>query len=601
MKPIDWISTGTAAFKTQGYPTLAFPAKSLPDLFAPNKTILTLGDGSQSHTWLWCYSQRKVHGRCYLFNPTSLSPRRIQDLPRALERLGKWFVFEGSSSRTVWDRMNKLSALMNWLDLPQHQGQYEAVLSDPALALEALQRHHTHLRQRMQSNTASRISEHSAGSMDSIVIMMMSEIQGRDFRNDIEPIRMRRGLGVEAPKLEDVAAFMACAQGVFDSVVTITTGQAREVIEGGPFYLRWQSRGQEVAVQVKKGIHVGRLMELGCMAYAALCLGDSGANLAQIQAYEEPDDLEAQLSNPERLSLKQKVIKLRAGGKAVPVNLTAVAVTRIRSYLSLREALRVLLVQPGQDPDIPEMFIQCEYKERQANSPRAIQPIQGEFTSDLRRRFNSFGIQVPAVTMQQLRTFRNGALAREHSPEIAAAMTGNTVATSLRAYFKVSEEDARSEMAPFLEKLTSAVVQRNTDQKTNAVIPVPAGGCRDHGHPVSLVEDPLVEPDCSKTEGCFFCDKFAVHANEEDAAKLLSCKHVLARLPTGETNGKAVRVYRVVMGRIDTLLAEIQRLAPVAHAAALAAIQRSELHPFWQRKLQQLHLLGMLQRAEDPQ
>ena len=70
MKPIDWISTGTAAFKTQGYPTLAFPAKSLPDLFAPNKTILTLGDGSQSHTWLWCYSQRKVHGRCYLFNPT---------------------------------------------------------------------------------------------------------------------------------------------------------------------------------------------------------------------------------------------------------------------------------------------------------------------------------------------------------------------------------------------------------------------------------------------------------------------------------------------------------------------------------------------------
>lgn len=71
MKPVEWISIGTAAFKSQGYPTLAFPAKSLPDLFAPSKTILKLSDGRLVHTWLWCYSQRKAHGTLCQWHPNN--------------------------------------------------------------------------------------------------------------------------------------------------------------------------------------------------------------------------------------------------------------------------------------------------------------------------------------------------------------------------------------------------------------------------------------------------------------------------------------------------------------------------------------------------
>lgn len=63
-------------------------------------------------------------------------------------------------------------------------------------------------------------------------------------------------------------------------------------------------------------------MELGCMAFAALCVGDSGANLAQIRAYEEPEDIQEQSDSPSRLTAYQKVIKLRAGGKEVPLHLT---------------------------------------------------------------------------------------------------------------------------------------------------------------------------------------------------------------------------------------------------------------------------------------
>jgi hypothetical protein len=378
MQESDWIST--AGNYPRGLPRLAFPLDgAMPDLYVPQSTILQTADGANTHAYLWCYLDRKAHGTRYRFNPSSLSSKRVEDMPMAIERLSKHFRFVNARPRTVHAEVaNGLSTFLVWLDSPLHNGRFESILSDPDLALEALQKHHSYLRQRMQAN---HIGASTASMLDVDSIKMMSLIHDREYGNEIEAIKYLHGEGIKTPKTEDVATLMACAQGVFDSVVRIVFDDPGD--DNGRASLgelSWQSGDQQNSVQISAVTNMERVIELGCLAYAALCIGDSGANLAPIQSYEEPEDMDEQLESPERLNLRHKVIKFRAGGKEVPIHLTSTTVTRLRAYLRLREALRQRL----DAPEIGPMFIRCKYPGTSHARPLEITPLPATFTSLLR-------------------------------------------------------------------------------------------------------------------------------------------------------------------------------------------------------------------------
>ncbi|MDO1530546.1 hypothetical protein QMK61_17040 [Fulvimonas sp. R45] len=600
----DWISNvrGYAS----GLPRLAFPLEGgMPDLYVPQSTILQITNGEQIHAYLWCYLERKVNGKWYRFNPSSLSVQRVADLPRAIERLSKYFCFADARPQSVVDRFaHGLTGFLNWLDAPLHDGRFESILGDPDLARDALQKHHSYLRQRMQGNhTARRLSAASASHMDVGAIKMMSVIHDRAYSDEIEAIAGPRGDGVKTPGTEDVASFLACAQGVFDSVARIVLDDSHGNDAAFLGELRWPSRDQQGLMPIPSGTPMARVIELGCMAYAALCIGDSGANLAQLQSYEEPKDLHEQLRSPEKLNLRHKVIKFRAGGKAVPLHLTSTTVSRMRTYLRLRETM----LQRLDCPDIGPMFIQCVYAIGAPPRPRGVIPLSPEFSWDIRRRFSAFGIKLPHVTMQQLRAYKAGKVAKDHNPKVAAEMMGHSVSTAIRKYGKITAEESRSDMAPFLVSLTSVVRTRSevgaaASTRAAPITAIPVGGCGDHGHPEALADAPLVKPDCKKTEGCFFCNKFQVHADEADSVKLMSCRYVLGRLaPRLGDAGAAERVYAVVMERIGALLNEIKRINPEVHERArVAVLEERRLSRYWASKLQQLHLLGLLASPSAP-
>lgn len=584
-----WVSTG--GLYPDRLPRLSFPlVEAMPELYAPESTILTLEDGAHTHAWLWCYLERRVHGKRYLFNPSSLSSRRARDMPMAIERLSKRYRFDNSRPRTITSELGSASRFMNWLDDPSHQGRYEAVLSDPNLALEALRAQHSYLRKRMQINVSEGgMNASSASDQDVDAIKLLSVVHDRDYSYEIEAITYVHGSGIEAPTEKAVASFMACLVGVFDSVDRIDLLGAED-FGVSPGELRWQSGGEECSQPIPRGTHFERLLELGCMTFAAMCVGDSGANLSPVQAYEEPEDLEEQLARPERLTLRHKVIKFRAGGKLVPVHLTTTTVTRLKAFLRMRELLRAKL---GSE-DIAQMFVQCEYTQAKSFKPVAMIPLRKDFSGALRSRFNAVGIQLPKVTMQQLRTFKAGKVVKDYNPKVAADMMGHSVSTAIRKYSKIAEVEARNEVVPFLETLTSTVLARSRGETPS--ISIPPGTCSDHGHPRPSTEDPLVRPDCKKTEGCFFCDKFHVHADEEDSIKLMSCGAVLDRLSTAPGDASAAtKVHAAVSSRILVLLADIKRINPVAHERAREAVyDEGRLSHYWASKLQQLHLLGLL-------
>lgn len=598
MQMPEWINPGINY--TKNLPKLSFPLTGpMPAIYVPERTVLRMQDDTQAHAWLWCYLERKQHGNRYQFNPSSLSARRIKDLPKAIDRLSKRYLFDNARITSMKSDLGFLSAFLYWLDAPRHQGRYESILSDPDLALEALQSHHTYLRQRMQANYAGQnLSAKSASSKDFATIKTMSVIHDRQYNNEVDVIEGVHSDGVKAPKTEDVGTFMACMEGCFDSVTRIILDEPQKnKAELSLGVLRWQSGGQERTASISAGTYIERVMELGCMAFAALCLGDSGTNLAQVQACEEPEDLNEQLSQPERVNLRLKAIKLRAGGKVVPFHLTATTVTRLPAYLNLREALRLTL----DCSDIAPMFVQCKYPAGATARPQAIAPIKEGFTKVLRIRFRSFGVELPLVTMRQLRAYKQGVLAKKHNPKIAADVMGHTLPTAIRYYNKRTEADCRIEMAPFMASLTSVVLTRakddGTDSKSTILLTeIPPGGCEDHGNPKTQEVNPLVKPDCKKTEGCFFCDNFHVHDDEKDATKLMSCRYVLERLAPGlGDSGAAEKVYDVVLSRINALLNEIKQTNPEAHERARKAVQEEgHLSPYWASKLQQMYMLGLI-------
>jgi hypothetical protein len=571
----------------------------MPHLYTPQSTILRMADGAQSHAYLWCYLERQVNGRRYRFQPASVSAQRVEDMPRAIERLSRRFRFDNARPRSVSDDLNALSRFLNWLDAPLHQRRFERILSDPEIALEALRAHHSYLRQRMQANRTGRHFSVAAASMSDVdAIKLMSVIHDREYSNEIEAIKYLHGDGIKAPKTEDVAAFMACAQGVFDSVVRLILDKSHDDDHGVPLGdLHWQSKAQQVSMPIPPGMFIERVMELGCIAYAALCIGDSGANLAPMQSYEAPEDLHEQLDSPKWLNLRHKVVKFRAGGKAVPVHLTATTVSRMRAYLRLRQVLHQRLGCP----DVSQMFVQCMYPGTPHRRPVRIVALSQQFTATLRSRFSTVGIKLPPVTMQQLRAYRSGKLVMEHNVKVAAEMMGHSISTAIRKYSEITEAESRSEMAPFLASLTSVVLARsevgaNAPPHDIPVTDIPVGGCENHGHPQALAEHSIVTPDCKNTDGCFFCNKFHVHADEEDGVKLMSCRSVLERLaPARSDLGAADRIYVVVLERIGVLLDEIKRISPDAHERArVAVIEEGRLSRYWATKLQQLYLLGLL-------
>lgn len=168
------------------------------------------------------------------------------------------------------------------------------------------------------------------------------------------------------------------------------------------------------------------------------------------------------------------------------------------------------------------------------------------------------GGKLPSVTLRQLRAYKQQHLVRHHGLIAAADAMGHTIATSVASYSAAQEGVQANEMGRFMSSLQKTVIRHAS--RSNTLVSVPVGGCASYGNPSVSGPTPPVEPACTKIEGCFFCEQFRVHADEEDLRKVLSCQQILMRIRhlQGESE-QADRVYGSVLGRVEVLLREIQQ------------------------------------------
>jgi hypothetical protein len=507
-------------------------------------------------------------------------------MPVVLERLSKWFLFTNARPRSVERSLHKLGFLLSWTDQPNHAGRYETLLSDPGIALEALKGYHSYLRNQLQSH---RLASVTAGDRDQGAIACLSEIHGHAYKDHIEPLQRTKGEGTQAPNAQAVGEFSSTLQAIFDSAAEIALGEwavARERL------LRVSASDDSQVIGLRATYGPLRVMELACVTFAGLVFVDSGANLSVLKEYEEPEDLDDQLAEPDRINLTEKAVKFRAGGKEVEVHLSATTITRLRTYLQVRQAL----VSSLGGVDIAPMFIQCSY-DNTKGEPTAVCVLGKSFLLHIRRKVVRAGARLPSVTLRQLRAYKQQDLARRGPLVVAAKVMGHSIKTALTAYCKAQEATRRGEMTEFLGSLERTVLATSEDLAESSqrkVIPI--GICADHGKPSPTASSAAVAPDCSKVEGCLFCANYRLHADAEDMRKLMSCRRVLKHiLPLNGDSVRAERVYNAVVDRIDSLLAELKRRQPQNYEAVRVDVEeRGQLTRYWAGKLQQLHLLGML-------
>lgn len=570
--------------------SLRYPFAELPNEFSPEKCALELDDGKRIPILIWCYTSRQVQRSTHSIDERSLSSARVTDLPTAIDRLSGRHAMVGSRPRTISAAFDAFSIFLSWADRAEHEGRYERVFGDEKTALESLEGYHSHLRNQV---IAGAIALNSASDRQKLVINMMSEIHEKDFTDHFESLGGNVGNGTLAPAEKDVSLFLSCAEGMFDAATALLARYADWKYQTiGPLDLEVSTLGGQRICHLRSHYCIARVADLACHAFAGIFLADSGANLQVASDYVLPDNYKEQLETPDRVGLKQKVVKFRANHKEVPVHLTAITLTRLAQYLAVRKRL----LESTDCVDLKSFLVCGTYQDGSFLPPSGSAPIGRLFLTTLRRRFERVGVPLPDVTFKQLRLHKHGYIARRNGVVAAADALGHTVETAIRSYCKANAETARKEMGAFFASLEKRVIDVTVEVPTLPRTGVMAGSCQDFGEPRPTDGAPLVKPDCEKAEGCFFCENFCLHADESDLRKLLSCQHVLLKLiPLSGISASADRVYAAVLLRIDGFLEEMrERMGAKYHQISHDVLHEGNLTDYWAGKLQQLYLLQIV-------
>jgi hypothetical protein len=167
---------------------------------------------------------------------------------------------------------------------------------------------------------------------------------------------------------------------------------------------------------------------------------------------------------------------------------------------------------------------------------------------------------------------------------------GHSLQTALNAYSNGSEANHALEMGRYLVSLEETVVRNSRgseDSLENGV-----GQCTDYLNPIPIATNTPIVPKCDSSEGCLFCGKYRLHADEIDVRKILSCRYSL-KAAFGANEGEDVVVK--ILQRIEELLEQLREInAELVERITREVDDDEALDPFWEAKLEQLAVLGLI-------
>lgn len=335
-------------------------------------------------------------------------------------------------------------------------------------------------------------------------------------------------------------------------------------------------RGERQISAANSNFHHPQRLSLGMVAvnaFVILFVAQTGMNWAQIVDQTWAEDYEIGAT-----SQLFRSIKWRAGHQ-VTFELPVGFMPRFKRYLELRDFLLA-----GKSCDF--LFFKLGNKGRGA--PAKVKCGPG-YTFDTLQRIDP---SLPKVMPRQWRAAKSDWLIRNTDPAVAAMVLQNSEKTVLASYAAGSETVHLEEMSVFLNKVSECVLAGGIVVEGGVVRPV--GLCSRYGAPNLRFGEPPIQLDCRGAEGCLFCDKHIVHADEVDVRKLISCRFYLQKTePMMLSHEKSQILLTPILNRINKILDEVSRLDVDLVKKVTREVEiEGELDLYWAGKLEILMELG---------
>jgi hypothetical protein len=310
--------------------------------------------------------------------------------------------------------------------------------------------------------------------------------------------------------------------------------------------------------------------------FCNLFLAETGMNWAQLTELSWSDDFEVSPSHQ-----GFRAIKWRAGGKPVSFEIPVSFMPSFKRFLAIRKYLlngggshNLFFKQGSRGWDVPPTPIKSNLN----------------MTYAMLRRIDP---TLPAVTSREWRAAKSDWLLRNTDPATTAVVLQNTERTVLRSYAEGSESVHLTEMSNFLNEVASRVLPK--DEPVEGGVARAVGICASFGAP-SPIAEPSVQPDCKRPEGCLFCEKFKVHADEKDTRKLLSCRYCLRQTaPLTGSDEQINALLGPIFDRIEVILNELHKRDPKMVERVTREVEEDgELDHYWAQKYEMLVSLGVV-------
>ncbi len=304
-------------------------------------------------------------------------------------------------------------------------------------------------------------------------------------------------------------------------------------------------------------------------AFVIMFMANTGMNWSCVR--ELPWD-EAYEVGVERQGFR--AIKWRAGGKLVSFEIQAVFLPTFKQYLKLRGFLLNGVA-------FDRLFLTC-------NLPgTSFEPLKVKTQSSIFQMLQRIDPSLPKIMSKKWRAGKSDWLLRHADPATTALILQNSEETVIQSYAAGSETTHIEEMSKFFEQIEDTVINRG--QQIDHGIVRSVGVCSSFGNPHQIGDAP-VTADCKGSEGCLFCDKFRVHADEHDTRKLLSCRYCLqqtAHLTANEEHFQSL--FGPIFIRIEQILVEVDRReSGIVEKIRLEVEHDGELDPYWASKFEML-------------
>ncbi len=318
------------------------------------------------------------------------------------------------------------------------------------------------------------------------------------------------------------------------------------------------------------------LCSLAIQCFTMLFIANTAMNIAPLSQLEWETNNDFESSKDMRQGFR--TIKHRAGNALVEFHITNHFFPYFQQYIKLRQ----WILQGVKAP----LFFTLDKQQM----PKK---INDTLAFKLRKKLEKFEIKIPSA--REWRAYKSDWLIRTTDVATASLLLQNSEETILRHYAGGSKIRADQEMTTFLKKLHEKVVK----PETISTLDISVGQCREHNVPESEIHHDSIQPDCYQPEGCLFCTKYYVHADDQDIRKLYSCLYVITESRViADSEIHFNKVFGAVIKRITFLLDAISMKSDVlkhkVEKIRREVTEEEKLTNYWASKLQMLVELEMV-------